>query len=165
MEPFAVSKSDAFKNSETLMTYKSSIILQAGARTKDAVEFTFKYNSDAIGDLAADLNCTAKGLGTSDLNLSTQKDANYAIDKIDQAINKVSLVRGTFGAIQNRLEHKIDNLNVSVENLTSAESQIRDTNMPQEMMNFTKQQILAQASQSMLAQANQLPQGVLSLLQ
>lgn len=165
MEPFEVSKSDAFKNSETLMTYKESIILQAGARTKDAVEFTFKYNSDAIGDLAADLNCTAKGLGTDKLTLSTQKDANYAIDKIDQAINKVSLVRGTFGAIQNRLEHKIDNLNVSVENLTSAESQIRDTNMPQEMMNFTKQQILAQASQSMLAQANQLPQGVLSLLQ
>lgn len=162
---YAVSKSDAFKNSESLMTYKSSIILQAGARTKDAVEFTFKYNSDAIGDLDADLNCTAKGLGTDKLSLSTQKDANKAIDKIDQAINKVSLVRGTFGAIQNRLEHKIDNLNVSVENLTSAESQIRDTNMPQEMMNFTKQQILAQASQSMLAQANQLPQGVLSLLQ
>ncbi len=162
---FKVSISDAFKNSETLMTYKESIILQAGARTKDAVEFTFKYNSEAIGDLTADLNCTAKGLGTDKLTLSTQKDANKAIDKIDQAINKVSLVRGTFGAIQNRLEHKIDNLNVSVENLTSAESQIRDTNMPQEMMNFTKQQILAQASQSMLAQANQLPQGVLSLLQ
>ncbi len=162
---FEVSKSNSFNNSEALMTYKSSIILQTGARTKDAVEFTFKYNSDAIGDLAADLNCTAKGLGTDKLTLATQKDANYAIDKIDQAINKVSLVRGTFGAIQNRLEHKIDNLNVSVENLTSAESQIRDTNMPQEMMNFTKQQILAQASQSMLAQANQLPQGVLSLLQ
>lgn len=162
---FKVSISDAFKNSETLMTYKESIILQAGARTKDAVKFTFKYNSEAIGDLKADLNCTAKGLGTDKLTLSTQKDANKAIDKIDQAINKVSLVRGTFGAIQNRLEHKIDNLNVSVENLTSAESQIRDTNMPQEMMNFTKQQILAQASQSMLAQANQLPQGVLSLLQ
>ena len=162
---FKVSISDAFKNSETLMTYKESIILQAGARTKDAVKFTFKYNSEAIGDLTADLNCTAKGLGTDKLTLSTQKDANKAIDKIDQAINKVSLVRGTFGAIQNRLEHKIDNLNVSVENLTSAESQIRDTNMPQEMMNFTKQQILAQASQSMLAQANQLPQGVLSLLQ
>jgi len=160
-----VSVSDAFNKSEGKMTYKKSIILQAGARTKDAVEFTFNYKSDAIGDLAADLNCTAKGLGTKDLNLSTQEAANEAIDKIDQAINKVSLVRGTFGAIQNRLEHKIDNLNVSVENLTSAESQIRDTNMPQEMMNFTKQQILAQASQSMLAQANQLPQGVLSLLQ
>ncbi len=162
---YEVSVSNAFNNSEAMMTYKDSIILQAGARTKDAVEFTFKYASTAIGDLKPDLDCTANGLGTDKLNLSTQEAANYAVDKIDQAINKVSLVRGTFGAIQNRLEHKIDNLNVSVENLTSAESQIRDTNMPQEMMNFTKQQILAQASQSMLAQANQLPQGVLSLLQ
>ena len=164
-DEFKVSTSDALKNSEIKMTYKDSITLQVGARTKDAVNFTFKYNSEAIGDLEADLDCSSKGLGTNLLNLSTQDAANEAIDKIDQAINKVSLVRGTFGAIQNRLEHKIDNLNVSVENLTSAESQIRDTNMPQEMMNFTKQQILAQASQSMLAQANQLPQSVLSLLQ
>ena len=164
-EEYKVSKSDAFDNSEAIMTYKDNIILQVGARTKDAVNFTFKYDSDAIGDLAADLNCTAKGLGTDKLSIATQKDANFAVDKIDQAINKVSLIRGTFGAIQNRLEHKIDNMNVSIENLTSAESAIRDTNMPQEMMNFTKQQILAQASQSMLAQANQLPQGVLSLLQ
>ncbi|MDE6746264.1 MAG: hypothetical protein K2J72_06450, partial [Oscillospiraceae bacterium] len=150
-DDYSVSKSNAFNKSEAQLTYKDSITLQTGARTKDAVNFTFKYASTAIGDLAADLNCTAKGLGTDKLNLNTQEAANYAIDKIDQAINKVSLVRGTFGAIQNRLEHKIDNLNVSVENLTSAESQIRDTNMPQEMMNFTKQQILAQASQSMLA--------------
>ena len=162
---YAVSKSDAFGKSQTKMTYTNNITLQVGARTKDAVNFTFKYASTSIGNLKADLDCTAYGLGTNVLNLNTQEDANKAIDKIDQAINKVSLVRGTFGAIQNRLEHKIDNLNVSVENLTSAESQIRDTNMPQEMMNFTKQQILAQASQSMLAQANQLPQSVLSLLQ
>ena len=164
-DEYKVSKSDAFDNSEAKMTYKDSITLQVGARTKDAVNFTFQYNSDSIGDLAADLNCTASGLGTDKLNINSQSDANYAIDKIDQAINKVSLIRGTFGAIQNRLEHKIDNMNVSIENLTSAESQIRDTDMPTEMMNFTKQQILAQASQSMLAQANQLPQGVLSLLQ
>lgn len=162
---YNVSMSDAFSKSEAKMTYKESITLQVGARTKDAVDFTFKYNSEAIGDLKADLNCTAKGLGTDKLTISNQESANYAIDKIDQAINKVSLIRGTFGAIQNRLEHKIDNMNVSIENLTSAESAIRDTNMPTEMMNFTKQQILAQASQSMLAQANQLPQGVLSLLQ
>ena len=164
-EGYEVSNSNAFSNSEAKMTYKDSIILQVGARTKDAVDFTFKYDSDAIGDLNADLDCSSKGLGINLLDLKTQENANYAIDKIDQAINKVSLVRGTFGAIQNRLEHKIDNLNVSVENLTSAESQIRDTNMAEEMMNFTKQQILSQASQSMLAQANQLPQSVLQLLQ
>ncbi|MCM1480546.1 MAG: flagellin, partial [Muribaculaceae bacterium] len=102
---------------------------------------------------------------TASLSLKTAESANYAIDQIDNAINKVSMVRATFGAVQNRLEHKIDNMNVSIENLTSAESQIRDTDMPTEMMNFTKNQILAQAAQSMLAQANQLPQSVLSLLQ
>ena len=113
----------------------------------------------------ADMDCSARGLGTDKLSLSSQESANAAIDKIDNAINKVSMVRGTFGAVQNRLEHKIDNLNTNSENLTSAESRIRDTNMAEEMMNFTKNQILSQASQSMLAQANQLPQGVLSLLQ
>ena len=164
-EDYAVSKSNAFNHSEAKMTYKDHLILQVGGRTKDAVDFTFKYDSDSIGDLAADLNCTAKGLGTDVLDIKTQESANYAIDKIDQALNKVSLVRGTFGAIQNRLDHKIDNLNVTVENLTDAESRIRDTNMAEEMMNFTKNQILSQASQSMLAQANQLPQSVLQLLQ
>ena len=164
-DEYKVSQSDAFNNSEAKMTYKDHIILQVGARTKDAVDFTFQYDSDSIGDLKADLNCTAKGLGTDILDIKTQESANYAIDKIDQAINKVSLVRGTFGAIQNRLDHKIDNLNVTVENLTDAESRIRDTNMAEEMMNFTKNQILSQASQSMLAQANQLPQSVLQLLQ
>ena len=75
------------------------------------------------------------------------------------------MVRATFGALQNRLEHKISNLDVSAENLTAAESRIRDTDMAKEMMSFTKNQILSQASQSMLAQANALPQGVLQLLQ
>ena len=163
-DSFKVSVSDAFSNSEAKLTYTDHIVLQVGARTKDAVDFTFQYDSNAIGDLKADLNCSASGLGIDKLDIKTQESANYAIDRIDQAINKVSLVRGTFGAIQNRLEHKIDNLNVSVENLTASESQIRDTDMPTEMMNFTRNQILAQASQSMLAQANTLPQQVMSLL-
>ncbi|MGN1305902.1 MAG: flagellin [Oscillospiraceae bacterium] len=160
-----VSKSDSNDASTATLTYKDNITLQVGARTKDSVNFTFKYASDGLGELEADMDCSARGLGTDKLSLSTQESANAAIDKIDNALNKVSMVRGTFGAIQNRLEHKIDNLNVTSENLTSAESRIRDTNMAEEMMNFTKNQILSQASQSMLAQANQLPQGVLSLLQ
>ena len=160
-----VSESNTYDNARRNLTYADSITLQVGARSKDAVNFTFKYQSDGIGDLTADLDCSARGLGTDQLNINTQEDANYAIDQIDNAINKVSMVRATFGAVQNRLEHKIDNLNVSVENLTDAESKIRDTNMAEEMMNFTKNNILAQASQSMLAQANQLPQSVLSLLQ
>ena len=163
----AVSKSNSFDNAKAPLTYTDHVILQAGARSKDAVDFTFKYTSGGLGKLKANMNCSARadGLNTANLSLRTAEDANAAIDQIDHAINKVSMVRATFGAVQNRLEHKIDNMNVSIENLTSAESGIRDTNMPQEMMNFTKNQILAQASQSMLAQANQLPQSVLSLLQ
>ena len=161
----SVSVSDSNDASTATLTYKNNITLQVGARTKDSVNFTFAYDSNGLGDLKADMDCSARGLATDKLSLETQESANAAIDKIDNALNKVSMVRGTFGAVQNRLEHKIDNLNTTSENLTSAESRIRDTNMAEEMMNFTKNQILAQASQSMLAQANQLPQGVLSLLQ
>ena len=160
-----VSQSNSNDASTATLTYKSDITLQVGARTKDSVNFTFNYESNGLGNLKADLDCSARGLQTDKLSLASQEDANAAIDKIDNAINKVSMVRGTFGAMQNRLEHKIDNLNTTNENLTAAESRIRDTNMAEEMMNFTKNQILSQASQSMLAQANQLPQSVLQLLQ
>ena len=162
-----VSESNSNAAATAPLTYSDHVVLQAGARTKDSIDFTFKYSSNGLGDLKANLNCSSRedGLGTKNLSLATQEAANAAIDKIDNALNKVSMVRGTFGAVQNRLEHKIDNLNTTSENLTSAESRIRDTNMAEEMMNFTKNQILSQASQSMLAQANQLPQGVLSLLQ
>ncbi len=167
-----VSAPDAFEQANWSPTFASGpnfqtagVVLQVGARAKDGVEFAFQYESTALGSLSADLNCSAEGLGLDKLTLATQKDANEAIDCIDQALNKVNMVRATFGAVQNRLEHKIDNLNVTTENLTSAESRIRDTDMATEMMNFTKMNILTQASQSMLAQANGLPQSVLSLLQ
>lgn len=160
----SVSKADSYNNSTATLTYQQSITLQTGARTKDSVNFTFNYASNGIGELEADLDCSARGLGTDQLSLATQEDANAAIDKIDNAINKVSMVRSSFGAMQNRLEHKIANIDVNTENLTAAESRIRDTDMAEEMTNFTKNQILSQASQAMLAQANQLPQGVLQLL-
>ncbi len=161
-----VSVSDALDNATAPLTYTDHVMLQSGARSKDLVDFTFKYSSGGMGDLKANMNCSARedGLNTASLSLKDQKSANFAIDRIDNAINKVSMVRATFGAVQNRLEHKIDNMNVTKENLTSAESRIRDTNMAEEMTNFTKNQILSQASQAMLAQANQLPQGVLQLL-
>ncbi len=169
-----VSVSDAYTNAAAgpTLTYNSTITLQVGARSKDAVKFTFDYatytaGGNGIGTLTANMDVSAKGLkvDTASISLTSQASANAAIDQIGYAINKTSLVRATFGAIQNRLEHKIDNMNVTSENLTAAESRIRDTDMAKEMMNFTKNQILSQASQSMLAQANQLPQGVLSLLQ
>ena len=167
--PEGVTKPDAYDNSTAKMTYSEQIVLQTGARTKDAVNFTFSYNRDGtadMGDLLANLNISARaeGLNTENLSLATQSDANYAIDQIDKAINKTSMVRATFGAIQNRLEHKITNLTTTSENLQEAESAIRDTDMAQEMMNYTKFNILQQAAQSMLAQANQQPQSILQLL-
>ena len=106
------------------------------------------------------------GLGVKGLNLvdSTGAKATYAIDAIADAVAKVSQTRSGLGAVQNRLEHTIANLDNVVENTTSAESQIRDTDMAEEMVQYSKNNILAQAGQSMLAQANQSTQGVLSLL-
>ncbi len=102
--------------------------------------------------------------GTSGLDFSDTGKAQASIVKLDEAIGKVSTARAQLGAYQNRFEHTINNLNVSVENLSASESRIRDTDMAQEMMNFTRSQILSQAGTAMLAQANQAPQGVLSLL-
>ena len=164
-----VSKADGFGQSNAIMNYAEHIVLQTGARTKDAVDFNFNYNQKGtadMGDLKANLNLSARkdGLNTENLSLANAKDANAAIDQIDKAINKTSLVRASFGAIQNRLEHKITNLTTTSENLTEAESSVRDTDMASEMMNYTKFNILQQAAQSMLAQANQQPQSILQLL-
>jgi len=106
-----------------------------------------------------------KKLGISAVKVTTGKLASVAIGKIQSAIKKVSAQRSLLGAVQNRLEYTINNLENYSENLTSAESQIRDTDMASEMVTFSKNQILQQAAQSMLAQANQSNQGVLSLLQ
>ena len=103
-------------------------------------------------------------LGVNAVDVSTVSKANSAITTINKAINSVSTHRAKLGASQNRLEHTINNLKTTNENMTAAESRIRDTDMAKEMAAFTKNNILNQAAQSMLAQANQQPQGVLSLL-
>ena len=114
----------------------------------------------------ADMSASALGdTGVENLSIASQGDADTAIGTIDDAIEAVSAQRSELGAYQNRLEHTINNLNASAENLTAAESRIRDVDMASEMMEFTKNNILSQASQAMLAQANQQPQGVLQLLQ
>lgn len=126
-----------------------------------------------IGDTSADFNklnvsiedCHTDSLGIADIDISTQEGAAAAVDKIKNAINYVSDVRGTLGATQNRLEHTINNLSVTTENMTAAESRIRDVDVAKEMMAYTKNNILVQSAQAMLAQANQTPQGVLQLLQ
>jgi len=108
---------------------------------------------------------SASSLGLDAVDCSTQDAAGNSIKAIKSAIEKVSTTRGNLGALQNRLDHTINNLGVTTENLTAAESRIRDVDMAEEMMAFTKNNILTQASQAMLAQANQIPQGVLQLLQ
>jgi flagellin len=108
---------------------------------------------------------TAKALSLSGLSLSTQTAATSALATIDTAITTVSKHRATLGAVQNRLEHTITSTDNTSENLQAAESRIRDTDMAKEMMEYTKNKVLTQASQSMLAQANQAPNQVLSLLQ
>jgi flagellin len=107
----------------------------------------------------------ATGIGAAGLKVSSFADAGKAMSAIQGAISKVSAQRSTLGALQNRLEHTIANLDNISENTQSAESRIRDTDMAEEMVEYSKNNILAQAGQSMLAQANQATQGVLSLLQ
>jgi flagellin len=106
----------------------------------------------------------SSSLKISDIKVSSVSSANSAIESIKKAVNQVSTYRAQLGAKQNRLEHTINNLKVNNENTTSAESRIRDTDMAKEISAYTKNNILNQAAQSMLAQANQRPQGVLSLL-
>ena len=122
--------------------------------------------SDSWNQLRVDIqDMHTDSLGIDGLDISKQGNAQAAIDKIKAAINTVSSVRGTLGATQNRLDHTINNLSVMEENIQDAESTIRDTDVAEEMMEYTKNNILIQSAQAMLAQANQVPQGVLQLLQ
>jgi len=155
---------NAYRRIYDNITYSDKLILQVNSRTKDSVEFTFCYDSEGMGDLQPNLDCTSKGLGINELSLATQEDANYAIDALAHALSKVSMVRASFGAVQNRLEHKLDNLAVTDENITASESKIRDADMATEMMNYTKTSITQQVAQSMLAQANKQPESALQLL-
>ena len=132
----------------------NGITLQIGANEGQTMSFT-------LDDMSAD----ALGVGVGKVDLSKQESAKTATTTIDAAIKKVSAARGRMGAVQNRLEHTINNLDTAAENMQTAESRIRDTDMAEEMVNYSKNNILAQAGQSMLAQANQSNQGVLTLLQ
>jgi len=129
----------------------TAIVLQIGANQNQNLSFT-------IGIM------DAEALTLSGLDITSQASANAAIASLDNAIKAVSTERSKLGALQNRLEHTINNLGTATENLTAAESRIRDVDMAKEMMEFTKNSILVQAAQAMLAQANQVPQGVLQLL-
>ncbi len=129
----------------------AKLTIQTGANEGDEM----RINIDAMN---------TSMLGVNFSSIETREDAAKAITDVNTAINKVSTQRSALGALQNRLTHKIANLDTSAENLQAAESRIRDVDMAKEMMNFTKQNILTQAATAMLAQANQLPQNVLQLL-
>jgi len=142
------------KPSITSTTNAGGMTLQIGANEGQTMDFTID-----------DMSARALGVDGNKVDLSEQKTAQKATTIIDEAIKKVSATRGRLGAVQNRLEHTISNLDTAAENTQNAESRIRDTDMAETMVEYSKNNILAQAGQSMLAQANQSTQGVLSLLQ
>lgn len=142
----------------------ANITLQIGqenGQTLDLVKQTFSLSG--VSKVVSGWATQPANGGTSG-NFAAQSGAQMVLKAIDAQINAVSAARSYLGANQNRLEMTINNLNITVENLTASESRIRDVDMAKEMMEFTKNNILTQASQAMLAQANQLPQGVLQLL-
>lgn len=142
------------KLGDTSAKIGASLVLQIGASAAKDQQVSL-----SIGDMSA------KGLGLDKVDVSDQKKALESIQVIEDAINQVSGTRADLGALQNRLEHTVNNLGVTSENLTSAESRIRDVDMAKEMMEMTKNNVLTQAAQSMLAQANTQPQSILKLLQ
>lgn len=168
------------KGSNTNLTLANSVTNDASAAAATAA-FNINFTNPSFGASAGSLsmqiganqgqeldislgNLTADNIGVKTLKVDNQANASQAITTLDNALSAVSVIRSSFGAAQNRLEHTAKNLDNSAENLQSAESRIRDVDMASSMMEFTKLNILSQSAQSMLAQANQSTQGVLQLL-
>jgi flagellin len=159
-----IAKTTSFGSQKLLdvsSAYKGTF--QVGANTSTSDQINVDLSASVFGTASgAPTGFDSTGLGLNSLDLVS--NAASAIDALDTAIKGISTARSTLGAYQNRFEHTINNLNVAVENLSASESRIRDTDMAQEMVSYTRSQILTQAGTSMLAQANQAPQNVLSLL-
>ena len=162
---------------EQLNSY--GIKCEVNANTNTSIDFIKSNGNDGKGGLTLQIGDTAdsfnqmqvkigdmhvQALGIQSVDISTQSGAQAAVASIKAAINSVSSVRGDLGAVQNRLDHTANNLSVMTENIQDAESTIRDTDVAEEMMSYVKNNILVQSAQAMLAQANQVPQGVLQLL-
>ena len=141
--------------------------------TQNLLDGSFTKKNLQVGSLSgqtiqisiSDMSASSLGLAASNIAVDTNEHAGKSMSFIQKAIDSVSTQRSTLGALQNRLEHTINNLDTTSENTSAAESRIRDTDMADEMVQYSKNNILAQAGQSMLTQANQQTQGVLSLLQ
>ena len=162
----AAVKGSAATNTEGKMVFG---IKKGSVQIREAIDFSLHVGADAdmTNKIAVKIDSLdTKGLGIQGLNVKDPNGAaaTYAIDAIADAVAKISAQRSLLGAVQNRLDHTINNLDNVVENTTAAESQIRDTDMATEMVKYSNNNVLAQAGQSMLAQSNQANQGVLSLL-
>ena len=146
-------------------TFNGKVLLDGDYKS---TELAFKigantFDCDSLGVTIGDMQATALGVGS--LNVTDATNAATSLKCIDAAINTVSSERAKLGAAQNRMEYAIENISTTAENLTAAESRIRDVDMADEMVNYTKNNILQQSAMAMLAQANQQPQNILSLLQ
>lgn len=154
-----------FNEAEGFTTIKDLGLTQAQTEAAGSGGMTFQIGANRGQTITFGINdMRTAALGIAGVDVSFSSGASLALTAVDTAIKTVSSERSKIGAVQNRLEHTINNLNTSAENLTAAESRIRDVDMAKEMMEFTKNNILSQAAQAMLAQANQQPQGVLQLL-
>mgnify|MGYP000909122747 CR=1 FL=1 len=162
---FTLTHTDAvtLELSQKLDTTTNEVELEAVVDEDNSLTFQIGSNSNQSMDLDIS-DMSASALAVDKLSVVDYDNAQAAIDSIEAAIGKVSAERSKLGAVQNRLEHTIKNLDTSSENLQASESRIRDVDMAKEMMEFAKNNILQQAAQAMLAQANQQPQGVLQLL-
>ena len=148
-----IAENTEFNTQAMFSAAKTAVTFQVGANKDQQISVTF-----------CNMGAASLEVDSISTQVESAADATAAISTIDNAITTVSKERSKLGAVQNRLEHTIANLNNAAENLTAAESRIRDVDMAKEMMNFSKNNILQQAAQAMLAQANQQPQGVLQLL-
>nr|WP_297426526.1 flagellin [uncultured Actinotalea sp.] len=146
-------------NGKALLNGAGTMSFQVGADGNSNSAIEVDLTNANVASISSSLSS-----GASALDFSTHAAAQSSIETLDAKIGDVSTARAELGAYQNRFEHTIKNINVAVENLSASESRIRDTDMAQEMVSFTRAQILSQAGTAMLAQANQIPQGVLSLL-
>ena len=186
----SIASGEAFVIAADTLTVNASLVGAAAAvsatgiqnmKVGESITFVLGKQEDASNDLAGSImtqiganagqtafisigDMRSSAIGVDKVDVSTKFGAQTAIETVNLAIQKVSSQRSSLGAIQNRLEHTINNLGAASENLTAAESRIRDVDMAKEMMTFTKNNILQQAATAMLAQANQQPQGVLQLL-
>ena len=158
-----ISNTANFNGTSLFNNGTQGIAIHAGETSKTANQITITLKAMSASSMADSNNNTVNL--NSEVDISTATQAQASIDVVNKAIDIISSMRSDFGALQNRLEHTINNLGVQTENLSAAESRIRDVDMAKEMMTYTKNNILVQASQAMLAQANQVPQGVLQLLQ